>query len=83
MSDLIDTSNTSIALGSVVALATFFGFRHYLNIQSLKNDDEEDSNEVILKAILGAIIVTFMILVIFKKYLVYVGSQSMLEEPFD
>jgi hypothetical protein len=91
--DLIDTSQNSIIMGILTFIAIFFiskNLERYNDFSEIFRDktlDPEDVDQYYLIKMYSffvfiSLILTFFIMVSYKKYLVYVGSRTLLDEPF-
>lgn len=83
--DYIDKSNTSIILGLVSFVGILYMTYNLLLEYKEKTPDSSiqwTDNKIYLFTFLIASLLTFVILVLFKKYLEFKGSKEYLEDKF-
>ena len=82
--DYIDRSNTSIFIGLTSFLGLSYLFYSFLVSYRMNNPDVEpmSDNRMYLTSLVLSLISTFIILILFKKYLEIQGSREYLPERF-
>lgn len=81
--ELFDVSPLSLVIGIIVFVVVFLTTRYFLNIKSREADGSYDTRATIGYSVLAGILSALFVLVVYKKSLVYMGSITYMDEPFD
>jgi len=79
----IDTSMASLIIGLVCFVFGFLGVQYVLN--HYINDPEKpkyDDNQVNVISLFSSVIITLIVLILYKQYLERVGLQTVITESF-
>lgn len=88
ITDLVDTSNQSMVYSLCVFVLVWLSLNYfYEDIAIYLSDKLEQDNyfETKIKAILFSTtaIITFVVMIFYRRYLIHAGSQVYADEPYD
>lgn len=82
MQQYIDMSYASMLVGAVTFLAVFFLVRFIVQTYTDPEDEKFTENKIIGISVGSAVACAILSLLVYKKYMVHKGSNSLLDEGF-
>lgn len=79
----VDTSNTSLLIGLVTLIIVFLVVKHILDRLSVDPESMNFSEtQIVMYSALCAVVLSLLIMVLYKQSLIFKGNRGMLTEEF-